>query len=131
MSENLKTDHNSRPRNPVISNACFLAGCIGSWGRGTLKIINSCKEYGLPEPLISVKNGGIEVSLLATNEKSNEGLVKGLAKELVKDFSENQVKIMELIEARPTVTKEEMAKYMGISSTAIDNNIKTLSKKDS
>ncbi len=70
--EDLKTDHNSRPRNPVIANTCFLAGYIDSWGRGTLKIINSCKEYGLPEPLITEKNGGIEVSVLASNEVSNE-----------------------------------------------------------
>ncbi len=139
--EDLKTDHNSRPRNPVIANACFLAGYIDSWGRGTIKIINSCKEYGLPDPLITEKNGGIEVSVLASNEVSNqvgnevnnEGLVKelvkGLVKGLVKELSENQVKLLELIEARPTVTKEEMAKYVGISTTAIDNNIKTLKQK--
>lgn len=70
--EDLKTDHNSRPRNPIIANACFLAGYIDSWGRGTLKIINSCKEYGLPDPLISEKNGGIEVSVHTSNEVSNQ-----------------------------------------------------------
>lgn len=61
--DDLKTDHNSRPRNPVIANACFLAGYIDSWGRGTLKIINACKEYGLSEPLINEKDGGIMVTL--------------------------------------------------------------------
>jgi len=70
--DDLKTDHNSRPRNPIIANACFLAGYIDSWGRGTLKIINSCKEYGLPEPTITEKNGGIEVSILASNQVGNE-----------------------------------------------------------
>lgn len=70
--DDLKTDHNSRPRNPILANACFLAGYIDSWGRGTLKIINSCKEYGLPEPTITEKNGGIEVSILASNQVGNE-----------------------------------------------------------
>jgi ATP-dependent DNA helicase RecG len=135
--EDLKTDHNSRPRNPIIANACFLAGYIDSWGRGTLKIINACREYGLPEPAIIEKNGGIQVTMLESNEVSNqvgnEGLVKGLVKELVKglvkDLTENQVKLLEFIEAHPNVTKEEMAKHVGISTTAIDNNIKTLKQK--
>jgi ATP-dependent DNA helicase RecG len=127
--DDLKIDHNSRPRNPIIANACFLSGYIDSWGRGTLKIINSCKEYGLPEPTIIEKNGGIEVTMLSTPRIGSEGLVKGLVKELVKELSENQIKLLELIESRPKVTKEDMAKYIGISTTAIDKNIKTLREK--
>ena len=138
--EDLKKDHNSRPRNPIIANACFLAGYIDAWGRGTLKIINTCAEYGLPQPSIIEKNGGIEVTVLASNgdvqvdnEVYNAGLVKELVKELVKglvkDLSANQIKLLELIETRPNVTKKEMAKHIGISTTAIDNNIKTLKSK--
>ncbi|WP_319590179.1 ATP-binding protein [uncultured Draconibacterium sp.] len=59
----LKVEHNSRPRNPKIADACFLAGYIDTWGRGTLKIINSCKEAGLPEPEIKEMNGGIKVTV--------------------------------------------------------------------
>lgn len=139
--EDLKKDHNSRPRNPIIANACFLAGYIDAWGRGTLKIINSCAEFNLPEPSIIEKNGGIEVTVLASNQEDNQvvndGLVKGLAKELakglvkglVKDLTENQRKLLDLIEANLNVTKVEMAKQVGISTTAIDNNIKTLKGK--
>lgn len=61
--DSLKKDHNSRPRNPKIADACFKAGYIESWGRGTLKIINTCHEAGLPEPEIIEKDGGIEVTI--------------------------------------------------------------------
>jgi ATP-dependent DNA helicase RecG len=37
--EELKGEHNSRPRNPKIAKTCFIAGYIDAWGRGTLKII--------------------------------------------------------------------------------------------
>lgn len=124
--EDLKTDHNSRPRNPIIANACFLAGYIDSWGRGTLKIINACKEYGLPEPLIREKDGGIEVSIQASNQVGNEDVKEELVKGLVKELTENQLKLLELIEADPTVTKQEMANHVGISTTAIDKNLKSL-----
>ena len=94
----------------------------------------------MSEPSIIEKNGGIEVTVLASNqdgqivvEVSNDWLVKGLVKKLVKglvkDLTSNQIKLLELIETRPSVTKEEMAKHIGISTTAIDNNIKTLKEK--
>lgn len=40
-----------------------MAGYIDTWGRGTLKIIQACKEAGLAEPLIEQTNGGIAVTL--------------------------------------------------------------------
>ncbi len=59
----LKFEHNSRPRNPKIAYACFMAGYIDTWGRGINKIFNSCNDFGLPEPEINDMNGGIEVIL--------------------------------------------------------------------
>lgn len=61
--ESLKRHHISRPRNPLIADVCFKAGYIDSWGRGTLKIFEACKEAGLPEPEIKAMDGGILVTL--------------------------------------------------------------------
>ena len=61
--ESLKRHHISRPRNPLIADVCFKAGYIDSWGRGTLKIYEACKEGGLPEPEITSLDGGILVTL--------------------------------------------------------------------
>jgi ATP-dependent DNA helicase RecG len=69
--DDLKKEHNSRPRNPKIAKACFMAGYIDTWGRGTLKIINACKEAGLPEPEIKEKDGGIEITILTGNYEGN------------------------------------------------------------
>ena len=62
-AESLLREHSSRPRNPFIADACFKAGYIDTWGRGTLKIINTCTAAGLPTPQIIEKDGGIEVTL--------------------------------------------------------------------
>lgn len=61
--ESLKRHHISRPRNPLIADVCFKAGYIDSWGRGTLKIYEACKEAGLPEPEITNLDGGILVTV--------------------------------------------------------------------
>lgn len=145
--EDLKLEHNSRPRNPIIANACFFAGYIDTWGRGTLKIINSCKEAGLPEPEIIEKDGGVSVTLFNTTddvvsrgqvggqeEKKKtrlvDGLVDGLVDRLVDRLVDSQKQILELIEANPKISKREMAEKIGISSTAIDKNLKTLKSKN-
>lgn len=61
--ESLKRQHPSRPRNPSIADVCFKGGYIDSWGRGTLKIINACREAELPEPQIVEQDGGLLVTL--------------------------------------------------------------------
>ena len=61
--EALKQEHPSRPRNPIIADVCFLGGYIDAWGRGTLKIINSCKEAELPEPEMKESAGGFQVTM--------------------------------------------------------------------
>jgi ATP-dependent DNA helicase RecG len=61
--ESLSVEHNSKPSNPVLAEACFKAGYIDTWGRGTLKIFKACKDAGLPQPRIAEKDGGIEVTL--------------------------------------------------------------------
>jgi ATP-dependent DNA helicase RecG len=82
----LKGDHNSRPRNPKIADACFKAGYIDTWGRGTLKIINSCKEAALPEPEIIEKDGGVEVTLFKSTEAA-------YVIEVRKEFGKNSERI--------------------------------------
>ena len=61
--EKLKTNHRSVPRNPLIASACFKAGYIDTWGRGTIKIIDLAKESGLKEAELFEDFGGFEVTL--------------------------------------------------------------------
>ena len=58
-------------------------------------------------------------------EKAQEDFKVGLVDGLV----ESQQKIVKLIIENPKISKREMAKEIGISSTAIDNNIKSLKEK--
>jgi len=59
----LRRQHPSRQRNPIIAEVCFKGGYIDSWGSGTLKIIDSCHEAGLPEPEIKEQDGGMQITL--------------------------------------------------------------------
>jgi len=61
--EDLKIKHKSIRRNPLIAECFFNIGFIERWGTGTQRIIKSCVEQGLPEPLFEIKSGDLVVTL--------------------------------------------------------------------
>jgi len=60
--EKLKKSHLSCPRNELLADVFFKAGFIESWGRGTLKILDQCQKWNLPEPNFSELTGGFLVT---------------------------------------------------------------------
>lgn len=60
----------------------------------------------------------------------SKGLAVKLVDELVDGLVESQQKIVRLIMDNPKISKREMSEAIGISTTAIDNNIKSLKEKD-
>lgn len=130
--EDLKIEHNSRPRNPLIANVCFLGGYIDTWGRGTLKIINSCLESGLPEPEIKEMNGGVEVTLFANPEQGiSEDREKNFGKiseQIRKDFGIEPARAFDIICRHPEYSAEQIAGEIGKTPRTIENYIAKLKK---
>ncbi|MGF7229928.1 ATP-binding protein [Arachidicoccus sp.] len=62
----------------------------------------------------------------ATGENIQHALGKGLGKELGKELSATQIKILHLINSNPKISAREVAQNIGISITAIENNIRKL-----
>ena len=73
--ESLKRPHPSQPRNPIIAGVCFKGGLIDAWRSGTVKIIETCQQAGLPEPELIEQDGGFFVTLF-----------KNISEELRKHF---------------------------------------------
>lgn len=128
--ESLKTEHSSKPRNPLIADACFKSGYIDTWGRGTLKIITSCKEAGLPEPQIIEKDGGIEVTLLkGTDGGQVGGQIGGQVGGQVESLTERQKEVLSYIIANPKISRKELAEKLGINESAVQKHTDALKKK--
>ncbi len=68
------------------------------WGRGTLKIYNSCKEHGLPEPDILEKDGGFMVVLYKHKVKKQIGGQMGdTIGDTIESLTDRQLEVLELI----------------------------------
>ena len=62
--EQLKQKHSSYPRNRLIANVFFMAGYVEPWGRGIEIMMEGCRQYGIPAPVIEEEQGGISVTFL-------------------------------------------------------------------
>ena len=59
----LRVRHPSIPTNPRIARALYLAGFIEEWGTGTLRVIDTMRANGNPEPIFEAPEGGVRVVL--------------------------------------------------------------------
>jgi ATP-dependent DNA helicase RecG len=62
--EDLKREHTSRPRNPLLAEVFYRRGLIERWGRGTQKIVELCQAAGHPEPEFEERAGEVVVRFL-------------------------------------------------------------------
>ena len=152
--DKLKKPHSSCLRNELLADVFFKAGFIESWGRGTLKIVNRCKEKGLPEPEFSELTGGFltcfykaeydvskdQFSMGLIDEKFGEGsekvrivekerVTEKVTKKVTERVTENQAIILSRIQANPYITIKDLSNIVGISERKIKDNIRKLKSK--
>ncbi len=119
--EALKRSHSSRPRNPVIADVSFKGGYIDAWGRGTIKIYDSCQQAGLPEPEMQEQDGGFIISLFK-NMRAEEQLVKlGL--------NDRQLKAVNFVKEKGKITNREYQKLFIVSRETASRDLADLTKK--
>jgi ATP-dependent DNA helicase RecG len=62
--EDLKKEHTSHPRNPLLAEVFYRRGLIERWGRGTQKIVSLCVEAGHPQPEFEERAGEVVVRFI-------------------------------------------------------------------
>ncbi|WP_341831324.1 ATP-binding protein [Sphingobacterium thalpophilum] len=121
-SEALKRPHRSNPRNPIIADVCFKGGLIDSWGSGTIKIIDTCKQAELPEPELIEQDGGFSVTLFK-NKLTVEQLTKlGL--------NERQLKAVDYVKEKGKITNREYQTINSISERTASRELSDLVDKE-
>ena len=80
---------------------------IDAWGRGTIKIIETCKQAGLPEPEIIEQDGGLLVTMFKNNLTKEQLIKLGL--------NERQLKAVEYVKDKGEITNKEYQELNGVS----------------
>jgi len=136
MVEDLKRKHPSIPRNKFIADIFFKAGYIEAWGRGIQKIISGFVKAGHPVPTFEELAGGMQVTLYKSVVKSVPLIDSGsppklgdkLVDKLGDKLGDNQLLILESLKNNPYLSLSQLSSIVGISQTAIENNVSKLKK---
>ena len=115
--ESLKTEHLSKPGNKLLAETFYYAGFIEAWGRGTLKIVETCVEQELPEPDFKAENNVMTVTFF--KDKWHEENLKKL------DLNERQIKAIKYVKENGKITNREYREINSLSDEGarIDLNI--------
>ncbi|CAN5722530.1 helix-turn-helix domain-containing protein [soil metagenome] len=117
----LKRSHSSRPRNPIIADVSFKGGYIDAWGRGTIKIIDTCKEADLPEPEMLELDGGFSITLFKNNLTEEQLIKLGL--------NDRQVKAIIFVKERGKITNKDYQSLNDCSRNTASNDLADLVQK--
>ena len=116
--KNLMQKHSSIPYNPDISNAFFRAGYIEAWGRGTIKIIEQCKEHGLPNP--EFKNTGKDFWVIFRKDIYHKKYLKKLK------LNERQIKAVLFVKEKGKISNKEYQEICKVSKGTATKELRIL-----
>ncbi|TLS78363.1 winged helix-turn-helix transcriptional regulator [Mariprofundus erugo] len=119
--------HASQPFNPDLANVFFRAGLIESWGRGIERINKACADEGVGQPEISCDVNGLWITFHFLPEHRNSALsAANIGEKLGEKLGENRLAIVHAMVEDPAISISTLAQRLGLSSTAIENNVKWL-----
>jgi ATP-dependent DNA helicase RecG len=119
--EKLLTKHPSKPYNPDIANALFRSGYIESWGRGTLKMINECIQFGIPKPKYFYDMSGFWVEF--RKDVFDMEYLKSLG------LNERQIQAIKFVKERGKITNSEYQANYGVSRNTATRDLSELVDK--
>jgi ATP-dependent DNA helicase RecG len=119
-SADLRINHSSKPRNPIIADVCFKGGYIDAWGRGTLKILNACREAELPEPEMKEEFGGVMITLFKDRYTEEQLRKMGL--------NERQVKAVLYVVENGSITNAQYQELFEVARNTASDDLRAMVK---
>jgi ATP-dependent DNA helicase RecG len=139
--KHLLAKHPSHPFNPLLASAFFRAGYVESWGRGIEKILNDCRQYGMPAPVFDTAASGLMVTFRAAPDQMIEALggstpdrlepkttTPETTQETTQEIGPRLVsdRIVALLIQKPASTRMELAEQLGLTPDGIKYHLKKL-----
>jgi ATP-dependent DNA helicase RecG len=120
--EKLSIKHPSKPFNPDIANALFRSGYIESWGRGTIKMINECVQFGIPKPIYFYDMSGFLVEFRKENLNPEYLITLGL--------NERQINAIEYVKSKGKIANSDYQAVFKVSRNTASRDLADLVDKD-
>lgn len=140
----LRKNHGSFPRNPDIAHICFIRAWIEKIGRGTIKMINDCKEKEYPGPKWQSKSGvtnlifpkitviaktddGVSDGVsIVVNDGISGGVIDGVIDAVSDGVKGELIKVVNIILNNTGINAGEIANAIGKAKPTVERYIKVL-----
>jgi ATP-dependent DNA helicase RecG len=125
INDLLSDNYISQVRNKQIAGAFKESGLIERYGSGIKRVLTSCKNYGLIEPVFEEVYEGFRVTLY----KKKIDVAGNVAGNVVGNVVGNEIKILEMIRQKPELSSAEIAVIAGLSARTVQRYMRKLVEK--
>lgn len=125
--EKIKEPHRSYPRNKSIAQVLYLTAYLERWGTGVERIVQICKEYGVPEPEWTATAHDVTVTFRRKDKESesqnggNSGENGGENK-----LTGRQLLIYNTLKTNGENTAKSLARILSMSQRTVEREISIL-----
>ena len=108
-------------RNSAIAEAFQYMNIVEAWGTGVPRILKSCAEYGLPEPVFEEFGDCIKVTMFRkqANKRTSEQANKRTSEQADKQTSRYKNIIKQFLEEHKETTTAELAEILKLSKVRV------------
>lgn len=117
-----KKEHKSVIRNRLIARVFYDIGYIEKYGSGTIKIIDLCKQHGIPLPEFKEVSGGF--SIVFRKDIYTEEYLRGLK------LNERQIKAVMYVKEKGRITNKEYQAEFLVSKPTATRDLTELAEKE-
>ena len=111
-AETIKLPHESHPHNPLIASVLYKTTYLENWGSGVQRMLDECRNAGVPEPMYETKNDSVMVCFNRISAKCNT--TKSNTTKSNTKVKSNQLLVLEFCKDTPHTAKE-IFKHLKIS----------------
>lgn len=118
--ESLHGDHPSVPFNPLIAESLYLTRYIEKAGSGTQRMIELCREAGLPEPDYELRQGSFVLTLW--KDWLTEAVITTMG------LNERQKKALMAAKMAGSINNSQYRKLVGVSESSALRELRQLAE---
>ncbi len=119
--EDLRNDHPSVPNNPLIAESLYLTRYIEKAGSGTQRMIELCREAGLPEPQFQQRSGSFVITLW------RDWLTAEVIAKL--GLNDRQMQAITYLKTNGVITNADLQKLVGCPQRTATRDLNELNQK--
>lgn len=127
--DNIKSAHDSKPNNPIMASVLYKTTWLESWGSGVKRMVDACREQGVPEPYYEVRPGGVAIIFTLATQIGESNFGGDFGGDFGSQLSDRQAIILSAIIKDGKETAKHLAVVFGVSQRSVENDLSYLHKK--